>query len=181
MERPIPGTRAAGSPPVIHLDRPAPADDPDGHGAFDGALDRNVVSAARGEQVELRRRLFGTRPEAPCALCGEVYPVGLLVAAHIKKRAACTDQERRDLGNIAMAACLFGCDALYEQGYLTVDATGHIITATKPHADGVRQRLERLAGRRVPTHRSATAHYFAWHHDNAFKTVPHRHRDLRPA
>ena len=33
-------------------------------------------------------------------------------AAHIKKRAVCSDDERRDLDNIAMPTCLLGCDIL---------------------------------------------------------------------
>ena len=55
-------------------------------------------------------------------------------AAHIKKRAACADQEARNLDHIAMLACLFGCDALFEAGYIAVNAAGSIIIADlHPH------------------------------------------------
>lgn len=37
------------------------------------------------------------------ALCGAELPVRFLAAAQIKKRAACGDDERRDLSNIARA------------------------------------------------------------------------------
>ena len=145
--RTLPGARVDDTaPPAIRLDPPAT-----------GPVDR-----------ELRDRLFGARTEAMCALCGDVYPVGLLVAAHIKKRAACTDLERRDLDNIAIPACALGCDALYEAGYLTVDRSGHIIAAAGPHPRAVAQRLDQLARRRINAHTPATEPYFRWHRDNTF-------------
>jgi hypothetical protein len=49
-----------------------------------------------------------------------VFPVDLLVAAHIKRRSLCSETERRDLHNVAMLACKFGCDALFEEGYWLV-------------------------------------------------------------
>ena len=39
---------------------------------------------------------------AHCAICGDLYPVRFLVAAHIKPRSVCTETERRDLTNVAM-------------------------------------------------------------------------------
>ncbi|GAA4257516.1 hypothetical protein GCM10022255_074620 [Dactylosporangium darangshiense] len=143
------------------------------HEQLDGrALAGTTTADGAGAEQVLRRRLFGTRGEALCALCGDVYPVGLLRAAHIKKRAACTEVERRDLGNVAMAACVMGCDALYEAGYLTVDASGHIVTAAGPHPRAVGQRLEQLARRRTAAHNAATEIYFAWHRDNTFLDGP---------
>ncbi|MGI5180544.1 hypothetical protein ACQEVZ_29940 [Dactylosporangium sp. CA-152071] len=175
MLQQLPDTRVENSsPPVIYLEPLAAAATAEGvghDGVFAGILDWYAIAAGRGEQVELRQQLFGGRDEAPCALCGEVYPVDLLVAAHIKQRSACTDDERRNLGNVVMAACLLGCDALYELGYLTVDATGHIMAADSPHPGAVAGRIGRLAGRRVGAHGSATAHYFAWHRDHRFKGV----------
>jgi hypothetical protein len=172
----LPGARVENSsPPVIYLEplaaAAATAEGVDRDGIFAGLLDRYALAAGRGEQAELRQRLFGGRDEASCALCGEVYPVDLLGAVHIKPRAACTDDERRDLDNVVLAACLLGCDALYELGYLTVDATGHIMPADGPHAGAVAGRIGRLAGRRVDRHGAATAHYFAWHRDHRFKGV----------
>lgn len=43
----------------------------------------------------------------------------LLVAAHIKPRAKCSNQERRDWANI-VPMCLLGCDALFERGRVAV-------------------------------------------------------------
>ena len=35
--------------------------------------------------------------------------MGFLVAAHVKKRFLCSDDERRDLRHVAVLACTFGC------------------------------------------------------------------------
>jgi hypothetical protein len=46
-----------------------------------------------------------------------VFPVQFLHAAHIKPRHACSDHERRDIANVAMMICVFGCDAIFELGW----------------------------------------------------------------
>lgn len=38
--------------------------------------------------------------------------MGFLIAAYIKKRPICSDNERRDLSHVAMLACTLGCDAV---------------------------------------------------------------------
>jgi hypothetical protein len=124
---------------------------------------------ARGEQAHLRRRLFGSAAVANCALCGEQLPVRFLWAAHIKKRSVCTDEERRDIGNVAMPACVFGCDALFESGHLTVDATGHVLTATTDEVSAVRRRMDELSGRGCLAFTASSAHYFEWHRENVWK------------
>jgi len=99
-----------------------------------------------------------------------MYPVSFLWAAHIKKRELCSDDERRDVGNIAMLACLFGCDVLFEHGYVSVDANGRLIclsniTSLPP---AVRDRLEFLDLRHVGAHTASSAKYFLWHKENRF-------------
>ena len=79
--------------------------------------------------LQLRAALLLGRTEAECALCGEKYPARFLWASHIKKRAAATDQEARDIPRVAMLACVFGCDALFEDGYVSVE-NGTIFGAT---------------------------------------------------
>jgi len=51
-----------------------------------------------------------------CSLCGQLLPVELLVAAHIKPRSECSRRERLDFENIVFGVCVLGCDALYEKG-----------------------------------------------------------------
>jgi hypothetical protein len=79
----------------------------------------------RKEQKILQDYLIQSRTEAICHLCGKEFPVTFLVAAHIKKRADCTDGERKNL-DVGMLACKFGCDDLYEKKYIFVDEKGII-------------------------------------------------------
>jgi hypothetical protein len=97
--------------------------------------------------------------------------VQYLYAAHIKKRSLCTDDERRDLAHIAMPACLFGCDFLFETGGIAVSDDGEIITAsTLPPGSDLAQQLAHLQGRVCSAYTQATAAYFAWHRANQFQT-----------
>lgn len=70
-----------------------------------------------------------------------------------------------------MLACSFGCDVLYESGWITVDQNGDVQTVPQ---DGmlegrVREHLRQLTGRRCAAHTSASAAYFAWHHKTIFR------------
>jgi len=85
----------------------------------DTALDVEVQTQARTEQNRLRRSLF-TSKKSKCGICNREFPIKFLVAAHIKKRAFCTDDEKRDIENIVMPMCIFGCDALFEKGVIGV-------------------------------------------------------------
>ena len=165
----LPGAQAVGSPPVIRID-PAAHEPSAATVTFDGDLDRPRDAAERGEQARLRRVVFGTAARARCAICGEEFPVAFLRAAHIKRRSACTDEERRDLSNVAMPACLFGCDALYELGYVAVGADGKIEVAAAYLDDpALGPRLRAVAGRRCETATSGRAAYYGWHQTNVFR------------
>lgn len=132
------------------------------------ALDGQAQVKYRKEQGELRRVLVSGGTTARCALCGDLFPVGFLVAAHIKKRALCSDAERRDLRNVAMLACQFGCDHLYEHGYVTVGESGKVqVAMVGDHA--VDSRLAALADRACGAHHAGSEPYFAWHRANVFR------------
>jgi hypothetical protein len=164
----LPGARAAGSPPVITIDAGVAVTD--GAVRFDGDLDRPRDTAERGEQGRLRTVLFGSARRASCAICGDEYPVAFLRAAHIKRRSACSDAERRDLSNVAMPACLFGCDALFELGHVAVDADGRIVVAPASLSDpALGLRLRAIGGRRCETATSGRRGYYAWHLANVFR------------
>ncbi|WP_406079203.1 hypothetical protein [Micromonospora sp. NBC_00858] len=136
---------------------------------FEGDLERSATTTHRGEQALLRQRLFGSATDAACAICGEIYPARFLRAAHIKQRSVCREQEARDLDHIAMPACLFGCDALFEAGYIAVDSTGDVIATDHPgHPPGLVERLALLAGRKVDAHTTRSAAYFTWHRENIY-------------
>jgi hypothetical protein len=163
----LPGTEAAGSPPVI---RRRADSDLASAASFEGGLQRLRMQEERGEQGQLRRRLLGDAAVATCALCGELYPVGLLVAAHIKRRSVCSDLERRDLQHIAMLACAFGCDLLFELGYLTVETDGLVsVTSRVSEPGGLHQRLETLRNRPCTAYTEGSAQYFEWHRLNVYR------------
>ncbi|WDO06206.1 hypothetical protein ME763_11250 [Streptomyces murinus] len=141
--------------------------------SFDGELERTAQRAQRGEQAALKRRLLkGATGE--CALCGRDLPGTFLIAAHIKKRAMCTDDEKRDLANIAMLACTLGCDAVYEHGYVTVAAKGAIqvsslVRGVPEVATYIR---EKLASRIVTWWSPSREPYYQWHRTHTFKDAP---------
>ena len=97
------------------------------HGALDAfeATDRLIQSVGRVEQQKLRIILLKGARIAPCGICGFKTEAKYLVAAHIKPRSLCSDKERRD-PNVAMLACVFGCDASFESGGLRVLEEGRI-------------------------------------------------------
>ncbi|MFE5524005.1 hypothetical protein ACFQ9Q_40755 [Streptomyces virginiae] len=160
---------------------PAPAaprqDDPEQDdkavAAYDGELERKATRAQRGEQAALKRRLLPGLT-GQCALCGRELPGTFLIGAHIKKRAMCTDDEKRDLDNVAMLACTFGCDALFEHGYVTVAEGGALqvspLAAAIPEIDTHIQ--ERLAGRTVTWWSPKREPYYQWHRTHTFKELP---------
>lgn len=136
-------------------------------GPFQGALDRPATVRQRREQQQLRAALLLGRTEAECALCGEKYPARFLWASHIKKRAAATDQEARDIPRVAMLACVFGCDALFEDGYVSVE-NGTIVGATSvAGSTAIGRRIGQLRGRSVDRYADAAA-YFDWHRAHVF-------------
>jgi hypothetical protein len=130
------------------------------------SLDAPTVANYRREQSKLRYELFGTRAVDTCALCGRELPVGLLHAAHIKRRSKCTDGERLELANV-MRACTLGCDHLFELGCIYVDATGEIRRGkTKLATAALDAAVARLAGTRCSAHTDASEPYFEWHRNN---------------
>ncbi|MGW5702386.1 hypothetical protein [Amycolatopsis japonica] len=164
----LPGARFGGPPAEVILREPT-GDEVTGDLHF-GELDAVTSVKVRTEQKKLRKLLAGGAGFAECALCGDRYPIDFLIAAHIKKRAVCTDQERRDLTHVAMLACSFGCDTLYESGWITVDENGLVQTRsanTLPEGH-FRTRIVHLKGRICVAHTASSETYFAWHRENVF-------------
>lgn len=174
----LPGTRVVGTKPPriilvtdthqeLGLEDQQSARAASNPGPFQGALDRLTTVRQRREQSGLRMALLRGRHEAACALCGEVFPSRFLWASHIKKRAAAKDNEARDLPSIAILACIFGCDALFEDGYISVAGGKVIGTSTVSKVSAIGRRVGELHGRRVPNYLQSAA-YFDWHFQNVF-------------
>lgn len=138
--------------------------------SYSGDLDIPASVIQRGEQAALRSFLFGSATLAECALCGATFPVAYLRAAHIKPRYACIDSERRDFEHIAMPACLFGCDALFEFGAVYVDDDG-LIQAAGSLSSSADSRRQLIVGRVCKAYAQGSAAYFAWHRKTALGEV----------
>ena len=133
------------------------------------ALDKAGHRALRVEQSYLRKALF-KGPTAPCDLCGRVFEVEFLVAAHIKKRADCDDQEKRDVAHVVMSACRFGCDELYERGYIAVGDDGQVIfsDAIEASEHARAYAVQHLKGKFFGQPMTGRTGYFTWHRENKF-------------
>lgn len=134
-----------------------------------GESDRRAERLYRTEQRDLRNWLLSIT-DAECALCGRQFPDEFFVAAHIKKRANCTEEERHDVGNVAMLACALGCDKLFEEGYVGVGEQGQILVSPEVgYASHLQAYVkEHLEGRQVSWHTQGRAGYFAWHRTRTF-------------
>ncbi|GLX97793.1 hypothetical protein [Herbidospora sp. NBRC 101105] len=159
-----------GRPPSVAIRPPGktgPAEGCDQSLYFDGDLNRPTTATQRREQASLRQSLLGSAAEAECSICGETYPVRFLITAHIKLRSLCSDDERLDK-HVAMLACQFGCDALYETGYISVGSDGKIVTVVPPTDGALANQLTRLAGRSCGSFTDGSRSYFEWHFANRF-------------
>jgi hypothetical protein len=127
-------------------------------------LDVNAKTKARTEQQFLRNYHLGGKKFARCLLCVEEYPVPFLVTAHIKKRSYCSTEERLDKGNVVMPMCKFGCDELFERGYVAVVDKGQIVPATtRDITPAVDEYLNKIAGGTCPHWGTGSSPYFEWH------------------
>ena len=105
-----------------HLDEVVPAEFEEALINLDGDLDRKAAGWHRKEQAMGRKRLLKGKLEGTCQLCKKLMKSEFLIAAHIKRRSECEDHEKRDLDGVMMLACKFGCDYLFEVGFIAVEA-----------------------------------------------------------
>jgi hypothetical protein len=127
-----------------------------------GQLDEKRRVLARKEQAFLRKHLLGGNDYGRCFLCGEKLSVELLVTAHIKRRAKCTEKERRDWANI-VPMCILGCDALFERGHVAVCSSELVVRVDDPiRRSRLSAILSALRGRRISVE-TRQRKYFEWH------------------
>lgn len=110
--------------------------------------DRDIATTTRIEQSILRDWIFQDTDKSECAACGRTFAKGGIVAAHKKKRKDCSDSERLD-PHIVFPLCVFGCDHLYEHGYITV-REGYVCPGNDAPGPTERSCVENLLGRSVP-------------------------------
>lgn len=130
------------------------------------AMESEYIGKRRAEQQYLRQYLL-PGVEGDCLLCGRTFSRDFLVGAHIKKRSLCTPEEKADIPAVAMLACRFGCDELYERGMVVVTTQGRVV-ATKRLTDTTARTYanQYIAGRTVAGWSSlvASREYFDAHH-----------------
>ncbi len=127
-------------------------------------LDVFGVTKRRREQSFLREYLFQNKNTEYCSICGKKLPVKFLVAAHIKPRAKCNNTERRDYRNIVLPMCKFGCDELYEQGYISVQA-GKIIAISKEEStEVINNYIKEITKKKCLKWSKEKQKYFNWHY-----------------
>ena len=125
-------------------------------------LDVDSVRKRRVEQSLLRALLLGGNDLGACVLCGEQFPENMLVAAHVKRRSDCSDEEKRDFMNVAALMCKLGCDDLFEKGYVYVEASTVRARPARRSTSAVNAAIEALAGRSVPNW-TGSQKYYDWH------------------
>ncbi|MEH0861974.1 hypothetical protein [Halobacteriovorax sp. DPLXC-1] len=127
-------------------------------------LNKEVKSTARVEQGYLRNYLFKNSKVSNCSICHKEFPVQFLIAAHIKKRAHCTNEEKIDAENIVMSACRLGCDDLFERGYITIGDGGTVErSATKTFTPILNDYVTKIEGNICSAYSKGSHKYFKWH------------------
>ncbi|MBA3557843.1 MAG: hypothetical protein H0W30_04505 [Gemmatimonadaceae bacterium] len=129
-------------------------------------LDGLRATTVRLEQSLLRNLVLGKRHFAHCAICGEEFSSDLLVVAHIKRRASCSDIERRAYKSNLMTACAFGCDDLFERGYIVVKKGLLQAGPTTSKSGAVKRKVVALQGRHCSKWNAGSKKFFTWHRLN---------------
>ncbi|EKN69277.1 hypothetical protein BABA_10456 [Neobacillus bataviensis LMG 21833] len=128
-------------------------------------LDIEGKSKNRAEQSFLRKTLFGNKTIEACGICGKEYPISFLVASHIKKRSFCTNEEKLDYNNIVMPMCKFGCDDLFEKGYISV-ANRKVLVNKKVATEPLNSYLNSIKGKDCESWNNSTEIFFEWHRNH---------------
>lgn len=134
-----------------------------------GPTDGTRTSSWRREHTAFKQRLVELS-DGSCALCGNHLPPAFLVGAHIKKRAMCSEDERKDFDAVGMLACVLGCDSLFEHGFIAVGQDGHILIsdAINTTPDVAQFAKDRLDGRISTWWTPQREPYFNWHRQHTF-------------
>jgi hypothetical protein len=125
-------------------------------------LDSKSESLRRTEQSFLRKYLFQNKKTSICGICHKEMPVEFLVTSHIKKRSKCTDEEKLDYKNVVMPMCKFGCDDLFEKGYITVQ-DGMVVKLKDISNINVKKYISSIQGNECAYWNEQSAKYFDWH------------------
>ena len=132
-----------------------------------GELQQKALVTVRKTQARFRKLLLMNSDTGNCLLCGRRMAVDFLIAAHIKPWSKCSELEKRDYSAGMMLCCKFGCDYLFEVGFIGVSAQGRLIVSPELDDSSALSYLKKYSGRKV----SLTVNqgrYFKWHRSNQF-------------
>lgn len=133
-------------------------------------LDKKGQITQRTEQSFLRNFLFKKKFSEKCSICQKDYPIQFLVASHIKQRSECSDEEKRDFENIVVPMCKFGCDELFERGYIFVNDDGRIDRNPRKNlTKAVEAYISQFEKTECCGWKKETARYFKWHKEKNLK------------
>lgn len=129
--------------------------------------DYKVWKTVRAEQKDLRTHLFKDKVHEFCGICGQEFEIKHLVAAHIKKREKCSIEEKKDIKNIAMPMCLYGCDTSFEKGEIVVNNKGKIeINFKKSNpSEKTKEYLKILKDKKIINYNLKNKEYFKFHYN----------------
>jgi len=89
-------------------------------------------------------------------------PVEFLVASHIKKRSYCSDEEKLNYNRVVMPMCKFGCDDLFEKGYISIQ-NGEVVTLKREKVTTfVEIYVNQIIGVSCEYWSKETKNYFDW-------------------
>lgn len=126
-------------------------------------LDQISMSKRRTEQYILREYLLAGHDLGSCSICRKEYPIKFLATAHIKKRSKCTIEEKKDM-NIVMPTCHFGCDKLFEDGYIIVkDGVIQNNISNKTSTPSIEDYIHNLENNKCDYYNEYTKRYFKEH------------------
>jgi len=131
-------------------------------------LSKKVQTNVRLEQGYLRKKILNYKTISKCSICDKEFNVEFLVCAHIKKRSKCDDNEKRNIDNVT-PMCKFGCDELFERGYITV-VNGRIKSMKDDNTEYINEYLQVLDGKLCSVYNNRNDEFFKWHskfHNNS--------------
>lgn len=129
----------------------------------ESSIEKVITISVRKEQDQLRKYLFKGKLTMKCSICGKTLPIEFLWCSHIKKRSFCSKDEKLDYKNIVTPMCKFGCDDLYERGFIAVNQDGKIEVLKHTKNDFIDTYLSELEGKECLDFKISNKDYYQAH------------------
>ncbi|WP_067587307.1 hypothetical protein [Endozoicomonas ascidiicola] len=116
--------------------------------------DKDTTTLRRLEHPALEKyltKLYKNGLFSCCAICKKEFATTKeWIVAHKFKRKDCSDDIRTDV-NIVMPLCIYGCDPLYEKGFIVINGnTGIVTTGERSNlSDYGNEYIDRIIGKKI--------------------------------